>query len=159
MTLPRQSLGWGHMGMEKSELHGLLWESESRVPKSFPPVLQGTWLAPSFLRDGWAAAQGPLLPFHQEVWGSWDGWEVPPQSPANCPHHDHAFPSREGGEPGPREALEKANSSRSSCLDGALEAWVGRRGSCLGCGAGGAQVLLRSSCLLLLWHLSPSSPA
>lgn len=97
MTLARQSLG-SHMGMGKSELNGVLWESESIVPKSFPPIL---WLALMFLRGGWTAAQGPLSPFHQEGWGAGMGGRLHlgPQWPLlTSAGTDHTSASREGGE-------------------------------------------------------------
>lgn len=93
--------------------------------------------------------------------GGWHGRETPPWSPVTPSHQyrDWSHVSQQGRRgAGPREALEKASTSRSSCVDGALEVWVGRGGSHMGSRAGGAQVLLSSSCLLLLWHLSLSFP-
>lgn len=148
---------WGsHMGMWKSELNGILRESESRVPKSFLPYFL-RYLAGTDVSQGWVDSS-PRTISALLLGGlrSCSGRETPPWSPVT-PHHQYR--GQQGRrEARPREASEKVSTSRTSCVDGALEVWVGKGGSCTGSRAGGAQVLLSTSCLLLLWHLSLPFP-
>lgn len=106
-----------------------------------------------FLKDEWTAAQGPLWALHQEWWG-WDGRDTPAWPPKPLPtfaETDLPVGKRGSGTKGSRGGSKKhqrfLHGWSFGLLGGKRRLWMGSR-------AGGAQVLLSSSCFLLLWHLN-----
>lgn len=104
-----------------------------------------------FLKDEWTAAQGPLWPFHQE-W--WDERDIPAWSPrplSTSARTDLTVGKKGSGTKGSLGGSKKHQRFLHGWSFGLL---CGKRRLWMGSRAGGAQVLLSSFCLLLLWHLN-----